>query len=169
MKDYHFQENEQDFGLTVRLDDINEKVKQFQKETAEDDLGDANDFLNAFESEKFDMPAENIPEEEEMGDAIQPVKEEKANTIAPVKPLKKQPEPIEDEEEWEEYDDEEEKFGMSKRTMGLIAALAVLACIIGFSVVRCGFHPSAPAKPVSRGCIPHAGGKRAGCGRSGGL
>ena len=64
MKDYHFQENEQDFGLTVRLDDINEKVKQFQKETAEDDLGDANDFLNAFESEKFDMPAENIPEEE---------------------------------------------------------------------------------------------------------
>ena len=34
MKDYHFQENDQDFGLTVRLDDINEKVKQFQKETA---------------------------------------------------------------------------------------------------------------------------------------
>ena len=26
MKDYHFQEKEQDFGLTVRLDDINEKV-----------------------------------------------------------------------------------------------------------------------------------------------
>ena len=154
MKDYHFQENEQDFGLTVRLDDINEKVKQFQKETAEDDLGDANDFLNAFESEKFDMPAENIPEEEEMGDTIQPVKEETANTIAPVKPLKKQPEPIEDEEEWEEYDDEEEKFGMSKRTMGLIAALAVLACIIGFSVVRCGFHPSAPAKPVSGDASP---------------
>ena len=27
MKDYHFQENDQDFGLTVRLDDINEKVQ----------------------------------------------------------------------------------------------------------------------------------------------
>ena len=33
MKDYHFQENEQDFGLTVRLDDINEKVKQLENET----------------------------------------------------------------------------------------------------------------------------------------
>ena len=61
MKDYHFQENDQDFGLTVRLDDINEKVKQIQQET-EDDLGDANAFLNAFESEKFDVPAEEFPE-----------------------------------------------------------------------------------------------------------
>ena len=83
MKDYHFQENEQDFGLTVRLDDINEKVKQIQQES-EDDLGDANAFLNAFESEKFDTPAEEFYEEEEFGDTIQPV---------PVKPAKKQ-EPI---------------------------------------------------------------------------
>ena len=156
MKDYHFQENDQDFGLTVRLDDINEKVKQFQKETAEDDLGDANDFLNAFESEKFDIPAENISEEEELSDTIQPVpvKEETEDTIAPVKPVKKQPEPVEEEEEWEEYDEEEERFGMSKKTVGLLAALAVLACIIGFSFVRCGFHPSAPAKPVSGDASP---------------
>ncbi|MBQ8734255.1 MAG: hypothetical protein IJY76_07240, partial [Anaerotignum sp.] len=87
MKDYHFQENEQDFGLTVRLDDINEKLKQFQKETAEDDLGDANDFLNAFESEKFDMPAEEVPEG-------LPAEE---NTIQPVSPVKKQPKPNEEE------------------------------------------------------------------------
>lgn len=135
MKDYHFQENDQDFGLTVRLDDINEKVKQLQKETAEDDLGDANAFLNAFESEKFDMPAEEVPE----GLSAE------ENTIQPVSPVKKQPEP--NEEEWEEYD-EEEKFGVSKKTMGLIAALAVVACIIGFSFVRCGFSGgTAPAKP----------------------
>ena len=147
MKDYHFQENDQDFGLTVRLDDINEKVKQLQKETAEDELGDANDFLNAFESEKFDTPAENIPAEEEIGDTIQPLpaKGETGDTIQPVPPVRKQPEPM--EEEWEEYD-EEEKFGMSKRTMGLIAVLAVIACIIGFSLVRCGFSGGpAPAKP----------------------
>ena len=65
MKDYHFQENGQDFGLTVRLDDINEKVKQLQKETAEDELGDANAFLNAFESEKFDTPLQEEPEMED--------------------------------------------------------------------------------------------------------
>ena len=119
MKDYHFQENDQDFGLTVRLDDINEKVKQIQQET-EDDLGDANAFLNAFESEKFDTPAEEFYEEEEFGDTIQPV---------PVKPAKKQEEPVlDEEEEWEEYD-EEERFGLSKKTWGLIAVLCVIACI----------------------------------------
>ena len=139
MKDYHFQENEQDFGLTVRLDDINEKVKQLQKDTAEDELGDANAFLDAFESEKFDIPAEESFEEESIGDTIQPV---------PVKPARKQPEPVPVEEEWEEFD-EEERFGMSKKTMGLIAVLAVIACIIGFSFVRCGFGGgSVPAKPT---------------------
>ena len=137
MKEYHFQENEQDFGLTVRLDDINEKVKQLQKDTAEDELGDANDFLNAFESEKFDTPLEEMSETEEDGDTIQPF---------PVKPVKKQPipEPVEEEE----YDTEEERFGMSKKTLGLVAVLAVLACIIGFSFVRCGFGGGTPAKPV---------------------
>ncbi|MBR5269879.1 MAG: PEGA domain-containing protein [Anaerotignum sp.] len=142
MKDYHFQESEQDFGLTVRLDDINEKVKQIQQES-EDDLGDANAFLNAFESEKFDTPAEEIYEEEEMGDTIQPV---------PVKPAKKQAEPVLDEvEEWEEYD-EEEHFGLSKKTWGLIAVLGVIACIIGFSFVRCGFGGGkAPVPPAEEG------------------
>ena len=127
MKEYHFQENEQDFGLTVRLDDINEKVKQLQKDTAEDELGDANDFLNAFESEKFDTSPEELSEAEEDGDTIQPFS---------AKPSKKQPVPEPAEEE--EYE-EEERFGMSKKTMGLVAVLAVIACIIGFSFVRCGF------------------------------
>lgn len=138
MKDYHFQEKDQDFGLTVRLDDINEQVKQLQKEPAEeDDLGDANDFLNAFESEKFDTPTGTFSEEEKMGDTRQTI---------PLQPVKKQPEPSEVGED--DVYDEEEKFGMSKKTMGLLAALAVLACIIGFSLVRCGFHPAAaPAKP----------------------
>ena len=142
MKDYHFQENEQDFGLTVRLDDINEKVKQMENGTGDDELGDANAFLNAFESEKFDTPVENFPEEEK-GDTIQPV---------PVKPARKQAEPV-IEEEWEEYD-EEESFSVSKKTMGLIAALAVIACIIGFSFVRCGFHPAADPAPPAGDALP---------------
>lgn len=139
MKDYHFQDNEQDFGLTVRLDDINEKVKQIQNHTADDDLGDANDFLKAFESEKFDAPAEGFPEQEEAGDTIQPVSAGSG---------RKQPQM---QAEWEEdEEDEEEKiFRMNKKTMGLLAALAVLACIIGFAFTRCGFQSAAPAKPES--------------------
>ena len=45
MKDYHFQKDNQDFGQTVRLDDINEKVKQLNQNTADDELGDANAFF----------------------------------------------------------------------------------------------------------------------------
>ena len=58
MKKYHFQENEKDFGSTVRLDAINDKVKEIKKKEETDELGDANEFLNVFESEKFDDPAE---------------------------------------------------------------------------------------------------------------
>ncbi len=61
MKDYHFQENEQDFGRTVRLDDINEKVKKME-DGVDDELGDARAFLNAFESEKFDISEEPVSE-----------------------------------------------------------------------------------------------------------
>ena len=141
MKDYHFQENDQDFGLTVRLDDINEKVKQLKKNEVDDELGDANDFLKAFESEKFDTPLqetaeEPFPEEE----TIQP------ETAVRRRKERKMPETV--EEEWEDYD-EEEQFSASKKTVGLIAVLAVLACILGFSFVRCGFQPgNAPAVPA---------------------
>lgn len=58
MKKYHFQENEKDFGSTVRLDAINDKVKEIKKKEETDELGDASEFLNVFESEKFDDPAE---------------------------------------------------------------------------------------------------------------
>ena len=144
MKDYHFQEDGQDFGLTVRLDYINEKVKQLQKETAEDELGDASAFLDAFESEKFDIPPREMTEAEEMENTIQPTAEEK--TIQPARTVQPQAEP--EEEEWEGYD-EEERFGMSKKTLGLVAVLAVIACIIGFSFVRCGFSGGkAPVKPA---------------------
>ena len=103
MKEYHFQENDQDFGLTVRLDDINEKVKQLKKNEVDDELGDANDFLKAFQSEKFDTPLPEPAEEEEIEEeTVQPA------TVQPARRRveRKQPEPVEDEEEWEEYDEE---------------------------------------------------------------
>ena len=131
MKKYHFQENDQDFGLTVRLDDINEKVKQLQNTDNEDELGDANAFLNAFESEKFDTLQEEA-EDDTLGDTQQNAPVKKATETAPA--------------------DEEENFSMSKKTMGLIAVLAVIACILGFSLVRCSFQPAdAPVKPSGNG------------------
>jgi len=147
MKDYHFQEDDQDFGLTVRLDDINEKVKQLKKNEVDDELGDANDFLKAFESEKFDTPPQEVeeapfPEEE----TVQP------ETAVRRRKERKMPEPAE-EEDWEEYD-EEEQFSASKKTIGLIAVLAVLACILGFSFVRCGFQPSAAPDTSSGDAVP---------------
>ena len=98
MKEYHFQENDQDFGLTVRLDDINEKVKQLKKNEVDDELGDANDFLKAFQSEKFDTPLPEPEEEEIEEETVQPA------TVQPARRRveRKQPEPVEDEEEWED-------------------------------------------------------------------
>lgn len=153
MKDYHFQERDPDFGLTVRLDDINEKVKQLEEQDPEDELGDANAFLNAFESENFEAAGEEFPADEEanLGDtkeSLPPIQTEPAEPEDPA------------EEVWEEDEEEEGGFAaalgtlqeMSGKTKGLLAALAVLACVVGFSLVRCGFHPSsAPAKPAGNG------------------
>lgn len=138
MKDYHFLKDDKDFDQTVRLDDINEKVKQLHKADPEDELGDANAFLDAFESEKFDASADPM-EEDELSDTRAP--EKKGRSLPPDE------ETEEDEEEWEEED--EDVFSLNKRTVTLLAVLGVLACVLGFSLVRCGFHPSkAPVEAV---------------------
>ena len=65
MKDYHFENDNKEFDTTIRLDHINEKVKELeQNQTDEDDLGDKDEFLNAFESEKFEDPLPIQPAEE---------------------------------------------------------------------------------------------------------
>ena len=57
------------------------------------------------------------------------------------------------EDDWEDDDEEYEgegrgifalgeSFGLNKKTVALVIVLAVLACGIGFSLVRCSFHPS---------------------------
>ena len=131
MKDYHFLKDDKDFDQTVRLDDINEKVKQLNKTDPEDELGDANAFLDAFESEKFDASGDPM-EEDDLSDTRTP--EKKSRLLPPVE------EEEDDEEEWEE--DGEDVFSLNKRTVTLLAVLGVLACVLGFSLARCGFHPS---------------------------
>lgn len=146
MKDYHFQKDNQDFGQTVRLDDINEKVKQLNQDTADDELGDANAFLDAFESEKFDMPMKEQEEEEGLGDTrkTEPVKRPVPSAEG------------DGDDERGEYDEAEEEgyFGLSKRTATLLAVVGVIACILGFSLVRCGFHPSKAPVEVSGQAFP---------------
>lgn len=154
MKEYHFQENEKDFGSTVRLDAINDKVKEFKKKEETDELGDANEFLNAFESEKFDDPEDT---DENTEDAlVDTLEDADALEDALGETRKVFPEPAlpdeEDEDDWEDEDEYEgegrgifalgEAFGLNKKTVALVIVLAVLACIVGFSLVRCSFHPS---------------------------
>lgn len=79
MKDYHFENNPKEFDQTIRLDTINETVKQIeQNDMPADDLGDKDEFLNVFQSEHLEHIAHKESEEEaESSDTIQP------NTIQP--------------------------------------------------------------------------------------
>ena len=159
MKEYHFQENEKDFGSTVRLDAINDKVKEFKKKEETDEWGDASEFLNAFESEKFDAP-EEADTDENTEDALvdtladadaleEALGETRKNGVLSDPALTQ-----EDGDDWEDDDEEEyegggrgifalgEAFGLNKKTVALVMVLAAFACAVGFSLVRCSFHPS---------------------------
>ncbi len=73
MKDYHFENNPTEFDQTIRLDTINEKVKQIeQNDMQTDDLGDKDEFLNVFQSEHLEHTEHTEPEEEVSSDTIQP-------------------------------------------------------------------------------------------------
>ncbi len=144
MKEYHFENDGKDLEQTIRLDDINEKVKQIKGSTVDDELGDANDFLKAFESEKFDtMEGGILPEKAREEDVL----EDTRRTVPEVWNTE------DDAEEWEEID-QEEGFGLSKRAIGLLAVLGVAACVLGFSLVRCGFHPASASNPVEDTASP---------------
>ena len=167
MKEYHFQENEKDFGSTVRLDAINDKVKEFKKKEETDELGDASEFLNAFESEKFDDPAETDTDETtedalvdtlEDADALEDALGETRKDGVFAEPALPEEEEEDEEDDWEDEEEYEgegrgifalgESFGLNKKTVALVIVLAVLACVVGFSLVRCSFHPSKVA-PVT--------------------
>lgn len=106
MKDYHFERDDHEFDKTIRLDDINEEMKKLEKEKVEDDLGDKDAFLDAFESEKFDEPsvgsASNISSE---GSGKLP-------------------------------DDEQDEPFLNKKTVAIVAAAAVIVAIACFALVR---------------------------------
>ncbi len=113
MKDYHFERDDHEFDQTIRLDDINEEMKKFEKEKekVEDDLGDKDAFLDAFESEKFDRP---------------PVENEPSIPAS----MKGNSSPAGGDEPF-----------FNKKTVAIVAAAAVVVAIACFALVR-GMFPS---------------------------
>ena len=151
-KEYHFERGNENFDETIRLDMINEKVKELkQQPTLEDELGDANAFLDVFESESFELQEGSLFED------MKPVAQEKvpvvereefledADTLTKILPVTDPLPPMQagGTEEKEEPEDEDDRlFGLGKRNAALLAILAVLACFMGFVFVRCTFHPT---------------------------
>lgn len=130
MKDYHFERDEKNFDETIRLDDINEKLKELESDLDEDTLGDKNAFLDAFESEKFDEPPADEPSEPEPPeDADAPEEQE---------------EPTRRVRRTEDADEPDR----NKHTIGLVAAVAAVVCILCFFLASHGFRggesPDAP-------------------------
>ena len=106
MKDYHFEKDEHEFDETIRLDDINKEMKKFENDQPEDDLGDKDAFLDAFESEKFDRdPIGNTPNS--------------PSNISRGTPNVKKEEPF-----------------LNKKTASILAVVAVIVAIASFALVR---------------------------------
>lgn len=128
MKDYHFENDNKEFDTTIRLDHINEKVKELeQNQTDEDDLGDKDEFLNAFESEKFEDPLPIQPAEEPVTFVTREPRKQ------PVYDGGQPPMPPKDE------DDEEDEPFWNKKTVGLITIAALVVLGICFGIVKMVF------------------------------
>lgn len=127
MKDYHFEREDRNLDETIRLDDINETLKELESNLEGDELGDKNDFLNAFESEKFDSPP---PPPEPPAEPAEP--DFAVRRPAPRAARRAGQAPV--------FAD---TSGRSKKTFGLIAAAAVAVCILCFFIASGGFRRSA--------------------------
>ncbi len=106
MKDYHFEKDNRDFDETIRLDDINKEMKRLEQEPPEDDLGDKDAFLDAFESEKFERPSS-------LDEPMLPSGATKDSSLK----------------------DADEPF-FNKKTVTIVVALAVVVAIACFALVR---------------------------------
>lgn len=111
MKDYHFENERDEFDTTIRLDHINEKLKDLENDppSMEGELGDKDDFLKAFESEKFD----EIPRRELETEKI-PVRKRNA----------------------EIYGGQEPDGFWNKRTIGLLTGGGFLLMLVVFLLVK---------------------------------
>ncbi len=153
MGDYHFDEKDQEFDMTIRLDKINEQVKQH--ELQEDDLGDKNAYLDMFHSERLDdtlnqtpniktpippkhEPQKHEPQKHEPQKHERP-REERSQTQKSAYDALKTPPP-------DDYDDIAFNF-RSKKFYGLLALLAVILVLFGFAFTQ-NILPAMTDSPV---------------------
>ncbi len=118
-KEYHFEHTDGSLDKTIRLDHINEKVKELeeaQKAQEEDELGDKDAFLDAFDSERFDTTQQNTPVGRE---------------------------PMQPQAEGGKEDNEESALS-NKRMIGILALVGVVVCIACFLFVGRGLFGSDP-------------------------
>ena len=134
MKDYHFEREDRNLDETIRLDDINETLKELESDLGEDELGDKNDFLNAFESEKFDSPPQT-PEP--------PAEPMEARRAAPRASRHAGQAPS-----------SADAASRSKKTIGLVTAVAVVACILCFFAASGGFQHAISPEPQETEAVP---------------
>lgn len=136
MKDYHFENDRNEFDTTIRLDHINEKLKDLENKPAsmEDELGDKDDFLNAFESEKFDETARRKPVARGME------RQEKRTS-----------------ERMSVPDGEGPDGFWNKKTIGLVTAGGFLLMIVAFLLVKIiffgGFRSETAITPGEKGPV----------------
>ncbi len=140
MKDYHFEREDRNLDETIRLDDINEKLKELESEP-DDELGDKNEFLNAFESERFDEP----PEPAEDPDEPEPDGEifETQETPRPSRHMDNG-----------NRDDDADKPDRTKKLIGLATAAAVVTCILFFFLAKGGFRSPVEPEPQEMDAVP---------------
>lgn len=136
MKDYHFEREDRNLDETIRLDDINEKLKELESDLNDDELGDKNDFLNAFESERFDAPPESA--EEPDGEGFETRETPRQGRHA----------------EEENGNDDTDEPDRTKKIIGLAAAVAVVTCILFFFLAKGGFRGPAAPEPQEADAVP---------------
>lgn len=146
MKDYHFENGESNnFDETIRLDVINEQVKHIEPtEEKEDDLGNADDFLNVFESEQLDKA---VADEEDTQPELPSGEEETKSTptLPPMEETKKTEKTEQPKEKTDEESEEEGSF-WNKKTIGMVTAGGVVALLLCFLFVKLFFFGSVQEK-----------------------
>lgn len=168
---YHFDDDPEQLNqnMTIRLDDINKKIKDLQRNTDHfEELRDAEDFLNAFDSEQLEDPIlvdenllqsdtaiQNQPKEDaakepdtwiEPQDITDDFQMTQENTFAPnqkTQPITKHQATIPDPPQSSE--DENRDSFWNKKTIGLVAIAGMVAFLVCFGIVQKIFQGTSEA------------------------
>ncbi len=158
---YHFDDNPEQFNqnMTIRLDEINKKIKDLEQDADHfEDLRDAEDFLNAFDSEQLEdamplaedfadtqMPLEYAPEDD--ADMRLPEMQNSSGAAQNTAHTQMTYQPKEDVS----YRHKPEDPFWNKKTIGLAAIVGMVAFLVCFGMVQKMFR-TAPAHTADTQC-----------------